>query len=146
MTEQESEKLDLLISQAGTLMAEVGEIASSSGKQFVSLADTARRNRRMIWFMAAGGALLTLVVVGLILSLLAVRSNTDRIDGITKQINATNTVQRQRALCPLYQILKDSESPEGRAAAPDPKKYDHAFDVIQKGYDVLECSSFKSNY
>jgi hypothetical protein len=54
------------------------------------------------------------------------------------------TTQRQKALCPLYQVFLDSKSPEGRAAAPDPLKYDHAFKVIQEGYDALECSDFIS--
>lgn len=145
-TEQEAEKLDRLIREAQDLGAEVEQLASKTGVQFVSLATTARWNRRMIWIVSIGGALLTLVTVVMVFLVVGVRSNTDRIDGVTQRLDATQTQQRRRALCPLYQIFLDSKSAAGRAAAPDPEKYDHAFDVIQKGYDVLDCASFHGNY
>ncbi len=145
-TEQEAEKLDRLIREAQDLGAEVEQLASNTGVQFVSMAQVLRFNRRMLWAVSIGGALLTGVVVILVTLIIGVQSNTDRIDGVTQRLDATQTAQRQRALCPLYQIFLDSKSPEGRAAAPDPEKYDHAFDVIQKGYDVLDCASFHGNY
>jgi alpha-glucuronidase len=135
MTDQEAEKLDRLILAARELGQEVEELAAESGVQFVSLAKTARHNRIMIWGVVAGGILDILLTIALGLFGFQLSSLTD-------QLNTTQTTQRQRALCPLYGVFLDSKSAAGRKAAPDPDKYDHAFEVIADGYRVLGCAEF----
>lgn len=142
MTDQEAEKLDQLLTQAQLLTDQFATIAKDSGRQFTSLAHTARQNRIMIWALATGGAVLTLVCVILVFLVIGQRSNTDRIDKIATQTLATQTAQRQRALCPLYGIFVDSKSAEGRARSADPEQYDHAFEVIEEGYRFLECDQY----
>lgn len=135
MTEQDREKLDRLIQMAQGLGSEVAQLAEESGHQFVSLADTARRNRLMIWGVIIGGVLdVTLTVV---MALFGVQ-----LTKLTDRLDTTQTTQRQRALCPLYGVFLDSRSEAGRKAAADPKQYDHAFEVISDGYRVLGCAEF----
>lgn len=143
MTEQEAEKLDRLIQEAQDLGREVEQLATASGTQFVSLAVTARQNRRRIWAVAVGGALLTAVVAAMVFLVIGMQSNTERIDGVTRRLDVSQTATRQKVLCPLYQILKDTGSPEARAAAPDKKLYDHNYKVINDGYNELKCSQVK---
>lgn len=148
MTEKASkeERTEELILLARDLLAEVGELASDKiGKQFVSLARQGRTNRMLI--LATAGSVVIDLALTVILMILGnhLQHNTNRIDIITQRLDYAQTVQRQKALCPLYQIFLDSKSPQGRAAAPDPKKYDHAFVVIQQGYDALECDQYITN-
>jgi hypothetical protein len=136
------DRLDRLINLATALNAEVEILARDSGKQFVSLARTARTNRILVWAAITAGVVnLALVAVVSIIGL-GVVDNTNRIDSLTQSIEATQTEQRRRALCPLYGVLMDNESPEGRKAAMDKLKYDHAFEVIEDGYLVLGCDKF----
>lgn len=141
-TPENGDRLDRLISLATGLNDEIEQLSSASGRQFVSLARSSRNNRRMIIALIASVALD--VVLTIVLSLVGVGmvENTNRIDALTKQLNTDNTDQRRRALCPLYGVFLDSKSPQGRAAAPDPAKYDHAFEVIEDGYRVLGCDTF----
>ena len=99
-------------------------------------------NRRLIFFVIAGGALDILLTVVISFALAGMNANTERIDALTQRLDTAQTVQRQKALCPLYQIFLDSKSAAGRAAAPDPAKYDHAFVVIADGYKALECDQY----
>lgn len=138
----EQDRLDRLINLATALNAEVEVLARDSGKQFVSLARTARTNRVLIYAAITAGlvnlalvAVVALIGVGLI-------KNTNRIDDLASSVNATQTEQRTRALCPLYGIFLDSKSEMGRNAAPDKQKYDHAFEVINEGYQVLGCDDY----
>lgn len=131
-----------LITLAAQLINEVDELAEGSGKQFVSLARRARTNRMLI-LITIGSVIIDLVLSVVVIYVLAgMQRNTDRIDSLTARLDQAQTIQRQKALCPLYQIFLDSKSPQGRKAAPDPEKYDHAFVVIQQGYDALECDQF----
>lgn len=139
---QKNDRLPTLITLAEQLIAEVDELSRDSGKQFVSLAKRARTNRMLITITAASvlidlvlTAVLTIVGIGM-------QRNTDRIDALAQRLDQAQTVQRQKALCPLYQIFLDSKSAAGRKAAPDPKKYDHAFIVIKQGYNALECDQY----
>lgn len=133
--DDQQDRIDQLLISANSLMEEVEELAAGSGRQFVNLARTAKINRRLIWFTIVGGIVQLFTVVVLAFTVIGVVENTQRLD--TQQ-----TTQRQRALCPLYGIFMDSKSPEGRAAAPDKEKYDHAFEVIAEGYAVLECDRY----
>jgi len=140
--EERDERLVELVGLASTLISEIEALASDSGKQFVSLAQRARTNRMLI--LATIFSVLIDFVLTIVLAVIGVgmQHNTDRIDNLTQRLDQAQTVQRQKALCPLYQIFLDSKSAAGRKAAPDPKKYDHAFVVIKQGYDALECDHY----
>lgn len=136
------DRLPELIGLATTLISEVETLAGDSGKQFVSLAQRARTNRMLILATAASVFIDLVLTVVLAVIGVGMQHNTDRIDTLTQRLDNSQTIQRQKALCPLYQIFLDSKSAAGRAAAPDPHKYDHAFVVIKQGYDALECSKY----
>lgn len=145
MTEKipgKEERTAELIALATQLISEVDELSKDSGTQFVSLARRARTNRTLI-VITIGSVMIDLALT-IVLSVIGVgmQHNTDRIDALTQRLDNAQTVQRQKALCPLYQIFLDSKSAAGRKAAPDPKKYDHAFVVIRQGYDALECDQY----
>lgn len=127
---------------AAELINEIENLSVDSGQQFVQLARRARTNRRLIVVTIASLVLDVILSVFLALAVIQIGNNDQSISSLTKRLDVSQTVQRQKALCPLYQLFLDSESPQGRAAAPDPLKYDHAFVVIKDGYTVLGCSDF----
>lgn len=139
---EKGDRLDQLIGLATGLNQEVDQLASRSGRQFVSLSRTARTNRRLIFGVITGGLLDVVLTVVLGFIGVGMAENTHRIDELTQKLSADNTAQRQRALCPLYGIFKDSQSAAGRAAAGDKTKYDHSYEVINDGYTVLGCDAF----
>jgi hypothetical protein len=129
------ERLAQAVLLAQALLGEAEHLNKETGGQIVSLSRTARVNRRLIWVTVAGFALDLALTVAVAVGALQIGSLTHRLD-------VAQTVQRQKALCPLYQVFLDSKSPAARKAAEDPIKYDHAFKVIQDGYNVLECSAY----
>lgn len=62
---------------------------------------------------------------------------------VTQQIQAVQAngaVVRQDVLCPLYQLLLSSESPQARAAYPHgTAAYDQAFATLRAGKSALNC-------
>jgi hypothetical protein len=129
------DRLTRLSELAAEIIDELDHLANDSGEQFVSLARRARTNRRLITAIIVSVALDVILSVFLALVTAQVVNLTDRLD-------TAQTIQRQKALCPLYQLFLDSQSAKGRAAAPDPVKYDHSFVVIKDGYNALGCSDF----
>lgn len=134
-TTPNGDRVQRLIDLATELNGEIEELAGRSGKQFMSLAHTAKMNRRLIWVAIISGIVQLGIIMTMVFVVIGVDRNNDRLDAVT-------TEQRKRALCPLYGIFLDSRSDEGRKRAPDPEKYDHAFDVIQQGYVVLSCEQY----
>lgn len=135
-------RVEELIRIATELSDEVEDLALASGHQFVSLARTARINRRLIWISIVAVSLNLILLATVVIIGVGMAENTRRIDALAQRVEMQQTVQRQRALCPLYGIFLDSKSVEGRKRAPDPEKYDHAFEVIEDGYDVLGCAQY----
>lgn len=142
VTSYERVRLAEIAAMARDFAEEFDEFARESGRQFTSLAHRARTNRRLIFVMLLGCALDIFLTVVLAIFGIGVEHNTNRIDDLTARLDYQQTVQRQKALCPLYQVFLDSKSAAGRKAAPDPQKYDHAFVVIKQGYDALDCSKY----
>lgn len=136
--EPTGDRLTQLTEVARELLDELTELKEEGGEQFVSLARRARDNRRMIWVAIA-------LTIATGLGLFQVTLNADHIDGLTHRLDVAQTTQRQKALCPLYQVLLDLKSPQGRERAPDPVKYDHAFAVMEDGYRVLNCAEFNAD-
>jgi hypothetical protein len=136
------DRLTRLSELAMEIMEELEHLAQDSGNQFVSLAKRAQTNRRLITVTIISLIVDVVLSVFLGLGLYQVRANEHDISALTTRLDVSQTVQRQKALCPLYQLFLDMKTPAGRAAAPDPVKYDHSFQVIQDGYDALSCSDF----
>ncbi len=141
-TPGKAERQAQMIELARQLITEIDELGIKAGDQFVSLAKRARTNRVLIMATIVSVGLDLVLTVVLALIGIGMQHNTDRIDALTQRLDTAQTVQRQKALCPLYQIFLDSKSPQGRKAAPDPEKYDHAFVVISDGYKALDCNQF----
>lgn len=136
------DRLNRLAELASEIIEELEHLANDSGRQFVNLAKRAQMNRRLITVTIFSLVLDVILSIFLALGIYQIRSNEDDITALTHRIDLSQTVQRQKALCPLYQLFLDMKSEAGRAAAPDPLKYDHSFRVIQDGYDALTCSAF----
>lgn len=139
---ESQDRLTRLTELASEIIQELESLVTDSGNQFVSLAKRAQTNRRLIVVTIASLVLDVVLSVFLTLGIVQIKHNEHQISTLTNRLDISQTVQRQKALCPLYQLFLDSESPAGRAAAPDPIKYDHAFVVIRDGYNVLGCSAF----
>jgi type VI protein secretion system component VasK len=137
-----NDRTAVLVTLAEQLINEIEGLAKDSGRQFVTLARRARTNRMLIMITIASVTIDLVLTAVLTLIGVSMQHNTDRIDALTQRLDTAQTVQRQKALCPLYQIFLDSKSTQGRAAAPDPKKYDHAFVVIADGYKALDCDRY----
>lgn len=142
MQEHEKTELEALVEAAARIQERAQQLATDEGVQFETLAQKAHRNRMLATSAIIGVFISVLILIALAVVGIGMQRNTNRIDQLTQRLDTAQTVQRQKALCPLYQIFLDSKSPQGRKAAPDPKKYDHAFVVIQQGYDVLQCDRF----
>jgi hypothetical protein len=55
-------------------------------------------------------------------------------------VQANGAIVRQQVLCPLYQLLISSESPQARAKYPrGPAAYDQAFATLHAGQKALDC-------
>ncbi|AZM51751.1 hypothetical protein DMA15_03460 [Streptomyces sp. WAC 01529] len=134
--------VDRLAAAAAALLEELEELGDDAGRQFTSLTKRSQQNRRMILVVVAGFLLDVALTAAMAVGLLQVNNNTARIDALTQRLDMAQTTQRQKALCPLYQVLIDLKSPQGRERAPDPEKYDHAFEVMTEGYQVLNCAEF----
>lgn len=140
---QESEsigdRLERLIEVGRELIEEIRGFTEDSGEQFVSLARRGQINRRMIWALVVSFALTLALVAGFGLALKRVDDNNDRIDSLTRRLDVAQTDTRAKVLCPLYELLLASVTPQARAASGDPEAYDHTVKVIQDGYDALHC-------
>jgi hypothetical protein len=144
-TPENDARLEELIEVGTRLLGQIETFTQEGGRQFVNLAQRARANRRGLWFLGASLLLDVVLTVIMAFGWVQVSSNEHDISALTTRIDYSQTVQRQKALCPLYQLLLDQKSAAGRAASPDPKAYDHAFQVIETGYNALDCSSFISS-
>ncbi len=147
MTQEQAtaERLARLTELAAKLLEEAQELAGENGEQLVALTHRARSNRRLILAIIAGFTLDVILTVAMAFGLLAVTANAERIDSLTQRLDLSQTETRQWALCPLYQVFLDMKSPQGRERAVDPEKYDRAFEVIEDGYQVLDCGAFNES-
>lgn len=120
--------------------------------------EDARKNRRARRvFYGTVPIVLFDVVLTVVLGGLAYieRLQDDRISSVTQQLDATirklneaEGVDRQVALCPLYQIFKNSLTPENRAKHKTPKDlaaYDKAAATIVNTYKQLSCAAYIKN-
>lgn len=142
--EPDPDRVERLREVAAQLVQEIADFGEDSGEQFLALARRARTNRIMIKVLGAVvGAVLVLAGV-LAAAVVGVVGNNHRIGQLAHRLDVQQTVTRRNSLCPLYTLLRDSETPAARAAAPDKAAYDHAVSVIMAGYDALHCADFVS--
>ncbi|MFJ4828384.1 hypothetical protein ACIP79_00360 [Streptomyces sp. NPDC088747] len=136
------DRLTQLIEVARELLEEITELKEEGGEHFVTLTKRARLDRRMIWGLVVSLTLSVTLTAAFGFGLNRVDSNTDGIGELTQRMDVAQTDTRRRAWCPLYSLLLGSKTPQGRAAAEDPRAYDRAFEVIDDGYRALNCSEF----
>lgn len=138
-----NDELARLIAMADELAQETRQLGGSTADTVERLGKRARTNRVLIYGLIGSFALDIMLTIVLAFGFVGLQQQSDRLDTITQRLNVAQTVQRQKALCPLYQVFLDSKSPEARARSVDPKKYDEAFKTIEDGYNALKCSEFK---
>lgn len=139
MPGENSDRIDELAVISRELVEQIAGLRSDNADQLVELARQSKSNRRtlhIVFGVSAFGLILTLLIG---LSFLTLGAQSNRIDNITQKLDAEQQIQRQDALCPLYKLFLDLESPEGRKQAPDPKVYDKQFATLKQGYSALRC-------
>lgn len=99
--------------------------------------DISNRNTRNI------EKLMVILSIGLVVELLLVFGvivalTEDQNTG--SQLRAVQQITSTQVLCPLYEALKSSESPQARAKSTNPTEYDNLVKLIQHGIDVLGCT------
>lgn len=130
-----------LLAAAGELNRQLAAIREGQGDQFVNLAKSAGRARRTAWIAGIVSMVAMLICLMAGFALAGVYQNANRIQQVTERLERGSTITRQNALCPLYEIFLDADTPEARAEAKDKKAYDEAFSVIHEGYDALQCDT-----
>jgi hypothetical protein len=121
-----------LVEIATALTAKVAGLTEA----VVQLDRRANRSGRVL-LVAVLGLVLDLVLSALVIFTLTVQDQTDT--RLEDQIRQQNII-RQAALCPLYLILINSESPQGRKAFPQgAAAYDEIFTQLRAGRAALGC-------
>jgi len=144
--DEEQDKIASLTQAARALAREISEIDTNAGAQLVRLTRRVRINWLFTLIMAASVVLDLALTVMMGFGFVSLNNNGDRITKITERLDVAQTVQRQSALCPLYQLFLDSRSDRARDAYPKgPEEYDRNFAVIRDGYVALGCSEFSEN-
>lgn len=122
--------------QANELIERVNALVGGTGDQMVSLAQTAKRNRRMIWVLWVGFVLDIALTVAMSFGFVTLHSVASRVD-------ETQRLTQTQVLCPLYQQFINSDTPAARALAAengqDMTRRAEAFRVIRQSYAVLNC-------
>lgn len=135
-TPHNDDTLAALNATATELSDQVERLSSENSDRIIEVAKYTRRSRRMIWGLTLSLALdvmLTMLLFNI----------QHRIESVTDRLDRAQTVQRQGALCPLYQVFIDSKSDAARQRSVDPVKYDQAYAVIEDGYRKLRCADLK---
>lgn len=130
--------IDDLVRAAEDLTARMDAIREGADASTAGLAKEVKRDRRV-----------TRVLVGIVASVLVVAAAVGvALNGMyenTSRLDASATVNRQKALCPLYELLLASNTKMSRERAEDKDLYDRSFKVISDGYAALQCREFKGN-
>lgn len=95
--------------------------------------------------LTRSGKLTRFIVIGLVVVVVAVLGvGAVAIFNVTK-LNEVVTIQHDSALCPLYQLFLNSDTPTARAAAErrgdDLVQRDKAFLTIRQSYTALNCQA-----
>lgn len=97
-------------------------------------------NRRMVIMVIAGLILDVSLTIIVALTVIGVTSNSNTINELVR-------LQHDSALCPMYQLFIDSDTPAGRESARqrgnDMAEREKLFNVIRASYAALNCSAQK---
>lgn len=146
---QGEDNLAVLMMKATELMDHVEALARDGGRQFTVLADRAKSNRqlgvaaRRLGVVALTGLILDILLTVIVsIGLTEVRSQEEELSSLTRQLDISQTTQRQKALCPLYHILLNLKPSNDHKSTADSERYKRALAVINDSYTALSCSSY----
>src|SRR5436189_193839 len=94
---------------ARELVTKVNALNESTGDTIENLTNRSVKNRQWIRIIVVSLVLDFILTVAMGIGGFFLSSNNHRIDLITARLNDAQTVQRVKALCPLYQIFLNSE-------------------------------------
>ena len=124
-----------LESAAAALQATVGRLeesvrnANDVRDQLSDLVKRSRFNRKLAIVTSCGAVISLVIIIALV--------------AVVVQLRTVVQVQRDSALCPLYKIFIESDTPQNRERArlqgQDTEERDRAFSVIRHSYEALEC-------
>lgn len=127
------------LTQAAQALAErVSELNKESADREAILTRQVRRYRTIVRVLIGVVACVLALAGAVGVALNGVANNTQRLD-------TSATINRQKALCPLYELLLASNTKMSRARAVDKSAYDRSFKVIGDGYAALNCKEFKGS-
>lgn len=132
------DSIQRLTASADELTKRVAEMDRGAAARDEVLARQSQMTRRLVWFSWAVLAVLAAALTVAVVALVGVGRTAHRLD-------VSDTTSRQSALCPLYQVLINAESPKARAHAVDKAEFDKAYAVIHQGYKALNCIEFKGS-
>lgn len=127
-----------LIRAAEALSARLDAIREGADISTAGLAKEVRRDRRIVRLLVACVASVLVMAPFVGIALHGMYENTDRLD-------TSVTVNRQKALCPLYEMLLATNTTMARERAESKEDYDRAYKVISDGYAALQCKEFKGD-
>lgn len=136
---ERDDQIDEFGEKADDLIATLGTI----GDTIVEVAEATRRTRRIVRKLTAVFLVEMLLILLVGVGFIGIHNASNRIKGVTDNLKSVQTVQRQKALCPLYELLIATDTDQNRSQARDKEAYDHAFKVIKGGYRALNCASFQ---
>ncbi|MYV58049.1 hypothetical protein [Streptomyces sp. SID3212] len=129
---------DSLTTAARVLADKVAELNREAADREAVLTRQLARQRTIVRLLVGVVACMLALAGAVGVALNGVANNTERL-------NASATVNRQKALCPLYELLLASNTTASRARAADKAAYDRSFKVIGDGYAALNCAEFKGD-
>lgn len=116
------------------LVEAVDRLNDESDDHFTKIAKMYKRSRRLMVAVTIGLLLDITITVLLGFGFYSLGSLTDKVD-------YSQTVTRHQVLCPLYQILINTESAQGRARFPaGPEAYDKVYEQLNRSYMFLNCN------
>lgn len=139
---QRSQDIAELNTNAERLLEQVVSLAGGTGNTIVRLAEVAKSNRRMIITLFVSVSLDVVLTALLALGFVALHNTSNQVSTVTTRLDEAQTVQRQKALCPLYSLLLSSDTAAARAKSPNPVQFDKDFTIISEGFNALHCSDF----
>jgi len=131
-------------------VSRLGERAEKLSDTIEQLVRKAAVNRRLIITIVIGFLLDIALTITLTFVVNNQNRNTERIDSLTQQLQQEQTIQKVKALCPLYQLFINVDSPKARdfsrqqviAQGGDPSIVDKEWTVIYDSYNSLSCKDF----
>lgn len=134
-----SERDDEFAEKADELISTLNDV----GETIVKVSEATRRTRKIVRGLVAVFTVQAVLIVLVGIGFIGIHNASNRIKGVTDNLKSVQTVQRQKALCPLYELLIATDTEQNRDQAIDKPAYDHAFKVIRGGYKALDCASFQ---